>query len=66
MLEQEIIKYCDRHIELYKRIEKSVIEAGSSGQGAQWVIEEFELLKNHIMILQEKEAERKAAYFNEG
>ena len=65
MLENEIIKYCDRHINLYKKIEKSITEAGCSGQGAQWVIEEFELLKNYIMILQEKEAERKAAYFNE-
>lgn len=60
-----ILKHCDRTIELYKNVEKGLIDSNLSPNGARWVQEELQRIKCLIQGYQEEEAEEMAKHFNQ-
>ncbi|WP_392530173.1 hypothetical protein [Nostoc sp. C117] len=60
-----ILNHCDRTIELYKNVEKGLIDSNLSPNGAKWVQEELQRIKCLIQGYQEEEAKGMAKHFNQ-
>nr|MDZ8061311.1 hypothetical protein [Nostoc sp. EkiNYC01] len=60
-----ILNHCDRTIELYKNVEKGLVDSNLSPNGARWVQEELQRIKYLIQGYQEEEAKEMANYFNQ-
>lgn len=60
-----ILNHCDRTIELYKNVEKGLIDSNLSPNGARWVQEELQRIKYLIQGYQEAEAEEMVKHFNQ-